>query len=265
MKLHSWKVFFISLSLIIFCSAEIYSQGKQTAIIDTPTAFTISRGTYKVSLLEYDNGGMEFKTFLGLHDIIYLGVSLDIQSAIGRDDPQFNVPGVIAKLKFTDGHEAFPIAIAAGYDSFYTGYEGREERDENDQDDEDDEDGDDNDDVKNDLNRVIYGPYFVFTGSIFLFDSEQYLSVGIRTPTQPDYKPDNTSYFASLDIPLGEYFRFQFETERVYWNFRDAEDWLFNPGLKFNYFDQIIFTFGVMIEDDEKPNRIIRIEYHGEF
>lgn len=237
--------------LLFFYAAEIYPQGKQTSVIDTPTAFTIAKGTYKISLLEYDNGGMEFKTFLGLHDIVYLGVSLDVQSAIGRDDPNFNVPGVIAKLKFTDGHEAFPIAIAAGYDSFYTGYEGSID--------------DETADEKDDLNHVIYGPYFVFTGSIYLFDAEQYLSVGIRTPTQPDYEPDNTSYFTSLDIPVGEFFRFEFEVERVYWNFRDADDWLFNPGIKFNWFDQVSFTIGVMFEDDEKPNRIIRFEYHGEF
>ncbi|HOP62990.1 MAG TPA: hypothetical protein PK358_12230 [Spirochaetota bacterium] len=250
MKRFSWKAAVLSV-IIFFYGADLYPQGKQTSVIDTPTAFTIARGTYKVSLLEYDNGGMEFKTFLGLHDIIYLGVSLDVQSAIGRDDPGFNVPGVIARLKFTDGHEAFPIAIAAGYDSFYTGYEGLEE--------------DDTEDEKDDLNRVIYGPYLVFTGSIYLFDSEQYLSVGVRTPTQPDYIPDNTSYFTSIDIPLGEFFRFQFEVERVYWNFRDADDWLFNPGIKFNYFDQVFFTLGVMIENDERPNRIIRFEYHGEF
>lgn len=247
MRRFSGKAAIISLLVFFFYTAETYPQGKQTSVIDTPTAFTIAKGTYKVSLLEYDNGGMEFKTFLGLHDIIYLGVSLDVQSAIGRDEPEFNVPGVIAKLKFTDGHEAFPIAIAAGYDSFYTGYEGKEHN------------------VKNDVNRVIYGPYLVFTGSIYLLDSEQYLSVGVRTPTQPDYKPDNTSYFTSLDIPMGEFFRFQFEVERVYWNFRDVGDWLFNPGIKFNYFDQVYFTFGVMFEDDEKPNRIIRFEYHGEF
>jgi len=233
--------------LLIFTGINLYSQGKQTSVIDTPTAFTIAKGTYKVSLLEYDNGGMEFKTFLGLHDIFYLGVSLDVQSAIGRDEPEFNVPGVIARVQFTEGHEAFPIAIAAGYDSFYTGYEGVEHN------------------VKNDVNHVIYGPYVVFTGSIYLLDSEQYLSVGARMPTQPDYEPDNSSYFTSLDIPLGEFFRFGFEVERVYWNFRDADDWLFNPGLKFNYYDQIILTFGVMFEDDEKPNRIIRFEYHGEF
>ncbi len=245
------KCVFTAVVLITLIQADLLSQVKQTVIIDTPTAFTISRGTYKLSLLEYDNGGMEFKTFLGLHDIMFLGVSFDVQNAIGKDRPHYNVPGVIARLKFTDGWETFPIAIAAGYDSFYTGGEGREE--------------DMTQSEEDDLNRVIYGPYFVFTGSIYLFDSEQYLSTGVRTPTQPEYKPDDTSYFASLDVPLGEFFRLQFEIERVFWNFRDRRDWLYNAGLKYNYLDMIGFEIAVIMEREEKPNRVIRIEYHNEF
>ena len=245
------KIIMASALMIFLLQHGLSAQGKQTVVIDTPTAFTISRGTYKLSLLQYDNGGMEFKTFLGLHDILFLGVSFDVQNAIGKDTPHYNVPGVIARLKFTDGWEVFPIAIAAGYDSFYTGSEGREE--------------DMTVTEEDDLNRVIYGPYFVFTGSIYLFDSEQYLSIGVRTPTQPEYKPDNTSYFTSLDIPLGEFFRFQFELERVFWNFRERRDWLYNVGLKYNYLDMIGFEIAVIMERDERPNRVIRIEYHNEF
>ncbi len=239
--------------VIILLVTPVYlpAQGKQTVIIDTPTAFTIARGTYKMSLLAYDNGGVEFKTFLGIHNIIYLGASFDIQNAIGRDSANFNVPGVIARLKFTDGWEAFPVAIATGYDSFYTGSDGREP--------------DMTATEEDDLNRVIYGPYLVFTGSIYLFDAEQYLSFGLRTPAQPAYKPENTSYFSSLDIPLGEFFRLQLEIERVFWDFRDNEDWLYNVGIKYNYFDEIGIEIAVLFEQDEKPNRVIRIEYHGEF
>lgn len=232
---------------IISISGIAFPQGTQTVVIDTPTAFSIPRGTYNVHFLEYDNGGMEFKTFLGLHDILYLGISLDVQNAIGRDNPQFNVPGAIGKIRFNDGWDSFPIILAAGYDSFYVGYDGVE------------------DNPENELNRVIYGPFFVLTGSIFLFDSEQYISAGIRTPTQPYYKLENTSYFTSLDVPLGEFFRFQFEMERVYWDFRDRDQWLYNVGIKYNYFDHVGFEIAVLMQDDQRPNRIIRIEYHGEF
>jgi len=243
-----YKINILILCILILIIPEYsYTQGKQTVVIDTPTAFTIAKGSYRISFMEYDNGGMELKTFLGLHDILYLGVSLDVQSAIGKDDAQFNVPGVIGKIKFNDGWDAFPIALAAGYDSFYVGYDGVETN------------------TVNELNRVIYGPYFVMTGSIYLFDSEQYLSAGIRTPAQPYYKPYNTSYFSSLDIPLGEFFRFQFEMERVYWNFRDPGQWLYNAGIKYNYFDHIGLEIAVIMQHDQRPNRIIRIEYNGEF
>jgi hypothetical protein len=137
-----------------------------------------------VSLLEYDNGGMELKTIIGLHDILYLGVSFDVQNAIGKDDPKPNVPGVIARLKFTDGWEEWPISIAAGYDSFFIGEQGKREN------------------VHNPLDRMIYGPYLAITKAIYLFDDEQYLSYGLRVPTQPDYVPEDTSYYVALDIPL---------------------------------------------------------------
>ena len=233
--------------LIILLPALLFAQGKQTVVMNTPTAFTIAKGTYKVSFLEYDNGGMEFKTYLGLHDILFLGVSFDVQSAIGRDKPEFNVPGVIAKLKFTDGWDKLPIAIAIGYDSFFVGYDGVRENNEN------------------ELDRVIYGPYLVFTGSIYLFDSEQYVNVGIRTPTQPYYTPDRSSYFASLDIPLGDFFRLEGGVERLYWNFKKHEEWLYSAGLKFNYYDHIAIEMAVIMQEEMRPNRVIRIEYHGQF
>lgn len=242
-----FRIGILAILTLIFIPQYSFSQGRQTVVIDTPTAFTISKGTYKVSLLEYDNGGMEFKTFLGLHDIFYLGVSLDVQSAIGREDPDFNIPGVIAKVKFTDGWDVLPIAIGAGYDSFYIGYDGVDEN------------------PGNELNRVIYGPYFVLTGSIYLFDSEQFISAGVRLPTQPYYKPEDTSYFTSIDIPLGEFFRFQAEMERVYWNFKKHQEWLYNVGVKYNYFDHIGFEVAVIMQEHQKANRVIRIEYHGEF
>jgi len=238
---------FITVLLCLIFISPLFAQGKQTTAVDTPTAYTIARGTYKFSFLAYDAGGVEFKTYLGLHDIIYLGVSLDVQHAVGKEKAKFNVPGAIGKIKITDGNEYLPISVAFGYDSFYIGNEGLEHNE------------------SNVLDEMIYGPFLVFTGAIYLFDSAQYLSVGVRCPTQPYYKPDNTSYFASLDIPLGDFFRFVLETERIYWNFRDNEDWLYNVGLKYNYFDQVNFTIGVIFQEDERPNRVARLEYHAEF
>jgi hypothetical protein len=236
----------LALSLFI-CQGIARAQSRGIINIDSPTAFTIGRGNYQVSLLEYDNGGMELKTIIGLHDILYLGVSLDVQNAIGKDDPKPNVPGVIARLKFTDGWEEWPISIAIGYDSFFIGEQGKREN------------------VHNPLDRMIYGPYLAVTKPIYLFDDEQYLSYGLRVPAQPEYVPEDTSYYVALDIPLGQMFRIKGEIERVYWNFRDSEEWLYNAGLRYTYLDQLGIEFDFLFQPHERGNRILRIEYHDHF
>ncbi len=128
--------------------------------IDTPTAFTLPRGSYQFSILAYDEGGVEFKTIIGLHDNIFLGVSFDMEHAIGKDKPDPNVPGVIARVKLTDGWQRFPISLAFGYDSFYLGSVGKVEDSGNNEEYDVDKD--------NNLNRMIYGPYFVITKPVYL-------------------------------------------------------------------------------------------------
>lgn len=244
-----------SLLFIIIMQCAVFSQAggmnfipqKSIVGIDTPTAYTIPRSSYAVSLLGYDNGGMELKTLVGLHDQLFIGVSFDVQNVIGKDDIQPNIPGVIARLKFTDGWETFPISVAIGYDSFYIGREGRKENSDN------------------ELDRMIYGPYLAITKPIYLFNEEQYISYGLRVPAQPQYLPDETSYYISLDIPLGPMFRLKGEMERVYWNFRDSGDWLYNAGIRYNYLDQLGIELDVLFQKGERPNRIIRIEYYGKF
>ncbi|HMB20353.1 MAG TPA: hypothetical protein VKQ10_04725, partial [Spirochaetota bacterium] len=87
----------------------------------------------------------------------------------------------------------------------------------------------------------------------------------IRVPTQPDYVPEDTSYFVSLDIPLGEYFIFKAESERIYYNFGRTGDWLYNIGMRYSYMYQLGIEFDVLLQNDERANRIIRIEYINEF
>ncbi|MDH7552642.1 MAG: hypothetical protein QHH74_03180 [Spirochaetota bacterium] len=235
--------------LFITFTHYVYAQYyiRNTTVIDTPTAYTIARGTYQLSFLGYDNGGVELKAFIGLHNNFFLGASLDIQNAIGKDDPDPNVPGVVGKIKFTDGWEMFPISFAIGYDSFYIGEEGKTYN------------------SKNELNQMIYGPYFVITKPIYLFNDEQHIHFGMRIPTQPEYVPEDTSYFLALDIPLGEIFIFKAEMERVYYNFDRADEWLYNVGMRYSYMQRLGIEFDVLFQKDENPNRIIRIEYINEF
>lgn len=238
------------LSIIIFICSSISldaSYIRNTRVIDTPTAYTIDRGTYQVSFLGYDNGGVELKTFIGIHDNIFFGVSLDIQNAIGKDNAEPNVPGVIAKLKISDGWEPFPVSFAIGYDSFYIGREGKTTN------------------YQNELNRMIYGPYFVITKPIYLLFDEQHIHFGMRVPTQPDYIPENSSYYISIDIPLGESIIFKSEGERIYYDFSRPDEWLLNIGLRYTYLNHLGIEFAILLQKQDRANRIIKIEYNDEF
>lgn len=233
----------------IFIVQNLHAQyvARSCEVIDTPTAYTINRGTYQFSFLGYDNGGLEVRSFIGLHDNLFLGMSFDMQNAIGKDEVQPNVPGVLAKIKFTDGWETFPISIALGYGSFYIGNESKTEN------------------YDNELNRMIYGPYFVVTKPVFLLGNEQHISGGIRVPAQPYYVPEDSSYFISFDFPLSDSVIFKTEGERIYYNFSNPRKWIWNVGLKYSYMNHIGIEFFVMFQKQDRANRMLRIEYIDQF
>ncbi len=248
-------------------SAQQFS--RYTTVIDTPTAFTIPHGTYQLGLLAYDEGGLELKTVVGLTDMFYMGVSFDMEHAIGRDEPKPNVPGVIAKFKITDGPESFPISLALGYGSFYMGATGKIKTEESSSSDDggilgtEESSGDQY--TVDPLNRMVYGPYIVITKPIYILDEEQHISGGFRVPAQPNYKPDDSSYFLSLDVPLGQYFTVMAETERIYWNFKRSDEWLLNFGFRYNIFTKVGLELDILLERDKTPNRVVRVEYTDEF
>lgn len=265
-KLHTVFIVLILLFLTTSLSAQQFS--RYTTVIDTPTAFTIPHGTYQLGMLAYDEGGLEFKTVVGLTDMFYMGVSFDMEHAIGRDKIRPNVPGVIAKFKVTDGPESFPISLALGYDSFYMGATGKVVTSTSSEDDSGLGLGDTTEETEervDPLNRMVYGPYFVITKPIYILDEEQHISGGFRIPAQPNYKPDDSSYFLSLDVPMGQYFTVMAETERIYWNFKRSEDWLLNFGFRYNIFTKVGVELDLLLERGETPNRVVRIEYTDEF
>jgi len=234
-------------TLLFFSKTYAQTYFRNSVVIDTPTAYTIIKGSYQVSILGYDNGGIELKSFIGLHDNLFLGASCDIQSAIGKERAEPNVPGVIAKLKFTDGWESFPISIAIGYDSFYIGNEGETEN------------------TDNELDRMIYGPYFVVTKPIYIFDDEQHIHFGMRIPTQPDYISEDASYFLSIDVPIGDFFAIKAEGERIFYDFSRRKRWLLNLGVRYSYLNFLGIEAAILLQKHELPNRIIRIEFSDDF
>ncbi|MBN1534920.1 MAG: hypothetical protein JXA20_19780 [Spirochaetes bacterium] len=238
----------IAFTLAALCiGTAAWSQNLSTQVIDTQTAYTIERGGYQVSIMGYNEGGIELKTIIGLHDNLFLGVAFNVDRAIGKGRARANIPGVIARIKVTDGGLMFP-AISIGYDSFYIGR-------------------DDHEFWEFDYrhNTIIYGPYIALTSPIYLFGGEQYVNYGVRLPVQPDWRPNDVSYFIGIDIPLGEFFRLKGEVERVFWNLRDSGDWMYNAGIRYSYVDQLGIEFAIMYEPGERINRILRIEYRNQF
>ncbi len=248
MKRNTYISLALFFSLLLFYK-NAFSQNsiRDNMVIDTPTAYTLGKGMYQFSFLAYDNGGIELKALMGLHDNLYLGGSFDIQNALGKNDPEAHAPGVVAKVKFTDGWETFPVSIAIGYDSFYIGQEGKTYN------------------SANKLDRMIHGPYFVVTKPVYLLDDEQHIHFGMRVPLQPYYEPSDTSYFLSLDIPIGKSFIFKTESERIYYDFSRRREWLLNVGLKYSYLNHIGVEFDILMQKKDRGNRILRFEYNDEF
>ncbi|MDA3900451.1 MAG: hypothetical protein PF637_08025 [Spirochaetes bacterium] len=266
------KFLIVIISFIVTGSLSAQQFSRYTSVVNTPTAFTIGHGTYQFGYRGYHEGGAEFKTTVGLTDILNIGVSFDLEHAIGQRKIKPHVPGVIAKLKFTDGSDSFPISIAAGYDSFYMGLTNTfkkstttssepETWDETSSDDSDDDDQK----TYSSYNQMIYGPYLVVTKPIYIMDEEQHFSFGVRSPVQPSYVPNDTSYFVSLDIPLGGYFAFKAEVERIYWNFSRLEQVMFNVGFRYNIFAKVGLELDIIVEKEYGVNRVVRVEYTEEF
>jgi hypothetical protein len=243
----TYFVLLILFSLTLFLPSFAQTQTKNIKNIDTPTAFTLGRGVYSISVMGYDGGGLEFSTAAGLFDAFYFGISLDFQNVIGKETPRLHVPGVVAKIQLTDTVAGWPIYMAIGYDSFYMGGYGIRN------------------DSRNIVDRIIFGPYFVITQPIYLLTGEQYVSYGIRLPTQPIYVPDETSYFLALTFPFTEKFHFKCEMARVFWNFRRPDHWLYNFGFSYIFEGKLAFSFDFLWQPGETPSRVLRVEYRDRF
>lgn len=247
-------------SVICFCFSAIPLGAQQfsryTSEINTPTAYTLAQGTYQFGLMAYDSGGTDFRTFVGLTDQFFLGVSFDIEHAVGSEKINMNVPGVIAKFKITDGTESFPISFSLGYDAFYMGATHRVTKY---------DEYEEPYTVREPYNNIIYGPFFVVTKPIYILDDEQHINFGLRVPVQPVYNPADTSWFLSLDVPLGQYFVIKAETERIYYNLSRNEEWMYNAGFRYNIFTKVGLEIDVMMQKEKMPTRVVKIEYTDTF
>jgi hypothetical protein len=213
--------------------------------VNTHTAVTLKRGEFNVAGTLYDGGGIMNRNILGVHDNIYLGVAFDAENAIGEQNAKFNIPGVLAKAKFTDGWADFPILLAVGYDAFYAGSRGKVQTD-------------------NPYNRMIFGPYFTITKPIYLFGEEQHVHAGIRMPIQPVYTPEDTEMYFGLDFPMGQFVPI-FEIQRILFDSSRLRETLFNLGLRFHVFEHLAIEVDLIMGVGQRTNRMIVLEYLDRF
>lgn len=94
--------------------------------VDTPTAYTPSRGAYRGSLRFYEGGGIYLRMGLGFYDRFYLGAGLTTNNLIGEGAVITDEPRVGVRLRFLDEHGWIP-SMAVGWDN--RGYGQQLERD----------------------------------------------------------------------------------------------------------------------------------------
>jgi len=237
--------YFSGLIFFILFFQNIFSN-PQLDLIDTPTAATLPRGAFNITMLGYEQGGILNKTAVGLHDNIFLGVSFDIEHVIGRDKVKFNIPGVLARIKITDSIQDIPVLISFGYDSFYP--ESYQQ-------------------INPDFtvnSRLIYGPYLVITKPLFTGTLEHHLHIGVRLPVQPYYQPDESSMFIGYDLPLGQFVPMM-EVEKILFNQYRLNEYRFNTGIRFNLYDSLALEINFMLTGKKETNRVVNFEYAGSF
>ena len=213
--------------------------------VQTQTAVTLPQRDYHLDFRMYENGGIYSRVAIGLLENFMVGLSSDIENALGQKSPRMNVPGIIAKLKFTNGFDRFPILISAGYDSFYIGSLGKIE-------------------TTGSSSRMIYGPYFAITKPLFLSFAEPNFHWGIRYPIQPIEKSEDISTYMALDIPLGKLVP-MIEIDRIYFNSSRLDEILFGIGARYSITSYFALDFKLIAGPSIQSNRILGLQFRDSF
>ncbi len=214
-------------------------------LVDIPTGVSLPRASYALGMSVYANGSIMSRATIGLNDNIYLGAAWDVENLIGSEEVNVSIPGVIAKIKITNGWETFPLLIAFGYDLFYTGNEGKREN-------------------QVPYNNIIFGPYISFTKPIFLFGDEQHIHFGFKMPLQPIVEPRDADFFIGFDFPIGILVP-MFEINKIYLTPNRLSEILYNVGFRLNIIDNLALELNFIIGYQQKVERILGIEYANQF
>ncbi len=240
------------LSLVFTVSSA--SAFNQMTLIDTHTPETLMRGYYDVYFSSYEAGGIKFKVAIGLADRLTLGISEDVGGAIGDGSPQWNIPGVLAKINIFK-HEESKLGWAIGYDNFIEGEYGKTVMETN-----------ANGTPKR--KEIIYGLYSAFSLPVTLF-SDSFFSFGARYPLLPVKMEKDISDFtlyAGINLGLNNEVRINAELENFSIGIKENDKLLANVALKYVAGDVLSVSLNFRYLFSEKLlSRSINIEYQNLF
>jgi hypothetical protein len=226
---------FVAATIIFLAGAiPLFGGAYDLNIIDTPKTYASYKGEIRFDFCIYDRGGILSSATLGLSEALFLGIYLDVGQLIGSEEAQVAQPGVLARLRITDGSTFVP-PIAIGYGYF----------------------------TKGEVHKVdgvtVSGFYAVASAGFFLFRNEQAFVYGLRYPIVPfDYsKPENMSVFLGTDIELSPAFGVKAEIENIRFIKDGWEEIFYNFGFTFNVVD--VLTLAIELKYSPSIDRIVRL------
>jgi hypothetical protein len=227
------------LAVIVFMGASV-SFASKTYLIDTPTVYMLSYGSYDTNFRFFSDGGITSKLEFGVLKILNLGISWELEQFIGCKQTQAAIPALQVKFKAYNGDMLLP-AVAVGYDG--QGYFF--------------------DPGNSKYLQKNRGIYLIISRELFM--ESLVFNVGINVN---DFSKPKTYGFINVITPLyKEYMYFMAEYDNVY----------YSPAARFNFgfkvslteymdVDLIMKDFKGKEDVGRTPNeKIFKISYSGKF
>ncbi len=215
---------FIFIALIIF--SFLFSK-TPSKVFETQTAVVSDQGAYAFEFNFYNNGGVQGKAGLAISSFFELGVIEYIDGLIGKEKVTFNVPGVFAKIKFTD-NAVEKWNFSFGYDALYSG-------------------------SFSEYADKRYGVYGVFSkGFFFILPLPHVYSVGIVYPVVPD--EGTLNFYSSIISSFNEMFSLGIELTSLSLEDRKNYNFINNWSFNFNLNEQFSIQFTLQLGSRNEYN-----------
>jgi len=228
------KIFLLAVSLLIFAP---YSFALN--YIDIPTVKTEEKGRFGLQFRVFGKGSLLTRFTVGINHFITLGVPFEVENFIGQENLEADFPILMMlKIKIEPSSTYLPL-IGLGYDPVKYGQLNLAEE------------------------KVERGGYLVFgcrersVGGI-----KYYLSAGFSAPLR-DYEPEGIIAFGGLKVAFNENLSLLAEIDQVYLSAKDREKAKYNAGFKYKIVPNLSFTFGLRQLTQNRPERIVSINYQG--